>query len=152
LISSAPKLDIERAAQDKRNDTVDSRAGAVLGFSGVVAGLALNSKSLWALPGALVAAIAAVVAASAVWPRSQETVKPRALHGRYMPRPPEETKRSILDTRIDHYETNQTELEKRLNRLKRSIQLLTAAVVLVVVALATALVVNLWGSRSRQVP
>jgi hypothetical protein len=136
------ELDIERSAQEKRNDTLDSRAGTALGFSGVLAGLALNSKSLWALPGALVAAAAAVVAASVVWPRMHNTIKPRALHGHYLARPLDETKRKLLDTRIVDYEKNQEQLKLKTERLRLSIKLLTAAVGLVVVALVAALIVS----------
>ena len=72
------ELDLERAALDKRGDSVDTRAGLVLGFAGVMAGLALGAKSLFALPGVAVAAVAAIQAARVFWPRYQSKINPRA--------------------------------------------------------------------------
>jgi hypothetical protein len=60
-------LDIEREIQTKRGDAADIRAGVVLGFSGALAALALNTKTLLALPGALTAVAAAVCATRVFW-------------------------------------------------------------------------------------
>jgi len=137
------EFNIEAASQDKRGDTLDSRAGTVLGFSGVLAGLALNSKSPWALPGALVAAVAALLAAGVVWPRMYGTIGPRALTLEYLDKPAEATKRKVLDTRIDVYEKNQAQLKIKTKRLRWAIRLLTAAVLLVVGALGILLLAKI---------
>jgi len=36
------EVDLECSAQDRRSDSADSRAGLVLGFAGVIAGVALG--------------------------------------------------------------------------------------------------------------
>ncbi|MFI7591112.1 hypothetical protein [Micromonospora sp. NPDC049359] len=129
------ELDVERTAQEKRAETVDSRAGQVLGFAGVLAGLALNSKSGWALPGAVVAAAAATLVASILRPRMQAGIYPRGLYLGYINKKPDCTKRVVLDTRIADYESNKDQLDIKLNRLDWAVRLLVLAITLVVLAL-----------------
>lgn len=139
------ELDVERAAQEKRSETVDSRAGIVLGFSGVLAGLALNSKSAWAVPGALVAAASAVIAASVLMPRMHANIQPRGLYGGYVTKPAEATKRAVLDTRIVDYESNKEQLDAKLGRLELAVGLLVTAIILVVLALGVATMIERLG-------
>jgi hypothetical protein len=110
------ELDIEREAQDQRSASADTRAGLVLGFSGVIASAAVNSRSLLTLPGIGLAVVAAVLASTVFWPRLQRTVHPRALRNRYLAGPPDLIKLSVLDRRILDYEENQEQIKIKLVR------------------------------------
>jgi hypothetical protein len=135
------ELEAERTALEKRSDGADTRAGIVLGFSGVMAGIAVNSKSGWAVPGLLVGVAAAVLAVRVVWPRTQTTIDPRALRGRYLAAPELRTKQAVLDTRIVDYEFNRDQVATKIKRLKAAYAALAAAVVLTLLGASLRLVV-----------
>jgi len=136
------ELEIERSAQEKRFDSVDSRANTLLGFSGVITGLALNSKSVWALPAAAAAAAAAVLAASVVTPRSVDVINPRRLRLRYGGAPADITKRAVLDTRVGGYDQTQAILEGKVRRLRWTVRLVVVSILLAVVAVGVDTIVG----------
>jgi hypothetical protein len=136
------ELDLERDLQAKIADTADSRAGVVLGFSGAVAGLALNSKMLAAIPGAVVAAGAAVVAATVLLPRAKSTIDPKYLTTDYAARDAEETKKEVHKRRLADYESNKDIPDVKLGRLKVAIHMLVIAIVVAVGGVSIELIVN----------
>ena len=109
-VSAWPSLSIlaeearaEIAAQERRAEALDSKAGVLLGFAGVLVGLTVDK-----LHGVLghiataVAGVAAVLAAAAVVPRSYPTLSLRRLRERYLMAEEEFTRQRLLDTRIAH--------------------------------------------------
>jgi hypothetical protein len=136
------ELDIERDLQAKIADTADSRAGVVLGFSGAVAGLALNSKILLAIPAAVVAAAAAVVAATVLWPRAASTVEPQYLTTNYAARDEVATKVEVHKRRLKDYDQNKDISKAKLGRLKAAIAMLAGAIVLAVAGVSTQLIID----------
>jgi hypothetical protein len=135
-------LDTEREIQAKRGESADSRAGLILGFSGALAALALNTKTLLALPGALVAVAAAVCAMRVLWPRPQNTVDPVVMRRIFVAAPETDTKKAALDRRVADYEKNKEWINTKNQRLKVSISLLTTAIVLVVGGVGLRLIVD----------
>jgi hypothetical protein len=136
------ELDIERGAQEQRSTSADTRAGLVVGFSGVMASIAISNRSLLSLPGLALAVIAAILAATVLWPRLQRTVNPRALRNRYLAGPPDKIKLSVLDRRILDYEENQEQIKIKIARLKRAITVFVAAVVALLLGQATTLILS----------
>jgi hypothetical protein len=136
------ELDLERAIQDRRSESADSRAGIVLGFAGVVAGVALGSKSLLAIPGLIAAGVAAILAARVVWPQPQSTIDPRVLRLTYLAAPSSATALSVLDTRLKDYEFNQDQIKLKIKRLKTAIAALTVSVIMVLTVAAFRLVAD----------
>jgi hypothetical protein len=136
------ELDIERGAQDQRSASTDTRAGLVLVFSGAMASIAVNSRSLLTLPGLVLAVVAAILAATVLWPRLQRTVSPRALRNFYLAGSPELIKLSVLDTRIEDYEVNQEQIKIKVARLKRSIIVFVVAVAALLLGQVTTLILR----------
>jgi hypothetical protein len=97
----------EIAAQERRADALDSKAGVVLGFAGVLVGLSIDKlDGGWGHVATGVAGVAALVAAAVV-PRSYPTLALRHLRERYLMAEEEFTRRRLLDTRIAMYERSQ---------------------------------------------
>jgi len=117
-----------------------TRAGLVVGFSGVLAGLAVSSKSLLTLPGFALAAVAAILAASVLLPRRVRIVSPRGLREGYLTRPPQVAQLTSLDQRIEDYEKNQERIKTKITRFERSIVVFVIALVAVFAGDAVSLI------------
>jgi hypothetical protein len=125
----------EIAAQERRADALDSKAGVVLGFAGVLVGLSIDKlDGGWGHVATGVAGVAALVAAAAVVPRSYPTLALRHLRERYLMAEEEFTRRRLLDTRIAMYERSQQTLELKAWLVTGAAWVLATAVVLTVVA------------------
>jgi hypothetical protein len=97
----AETVESELAAQERRGDALDSKAGVLLGFAGVLVGLTVsNLDGTLATIGAACAGGAAVLAGLAFIPRSFPTLKLRPLRRRYLTADEEFTRLRLLDTRI----------------------------------------------------
>jgi hypothetical protein len=136
------ELDQEREVQVKRGDAADSRAGVVLGFSGALAALAVNTKTLFAFPGALSAVVTAYLATRVLWPRVQNTVDPVALLRLYAVLPEEETKKALLKRRAADYEFNKDWIAAKTSRLKTAVSFLAASIALVVAGVSIDLIIK----------
>ena len=91
----------ELAAQERRGDALDSKAGVLLGFASVLVGLtSTNLHGSLAKLGLGFAAVAAICAVFAFVPRSYPTLKLRPLRRRYFAAEEEFTRLRLLDTRI----------------------------------------------------
>jgi hypothetical protein len=126
------ELDMEAATQTKRGEAADSRAGVVLGASGALAGLAVNTKVLQVIPGAVMALVSAVLAAGVLLPRMRNVIDPVELRRRYAPQPAATTKLQVLDNRIADFVKNEKIVAAKLNILRWAIGALAVAIVLVV--------------------
>ncbi len=69
----------ERDRQLSHFDAVDTKAGVVLGFAGVIAALATNAPSWLRVSSLLASIVAASLALAAFWPRRLPTVQPGVL-------------------------------------------------------------------------
>jgi uncharacterized membrane protein len=97
----AGTVEAELAAQERPGDALDSKAGVLLGFAGVLVGLTVTRlEGDLATVGAACAGVAAVLAGVAFVPRSFPTLKLRPLRRRYRTADEEFTRLRLLDTRI----------------------------------------------------
>jgi hypothetical protein len=125
----------ELAAQERRGDSLDSKAGIMLGFSGVLVALSVSSLSgTLADIGASVAATAAVSAGVAFLPRSYPTLALRRLRDSYLTADEEFTRLRLLDTRIAMYQQTEKLLAIKALLVTVAACTLGAAVVLTVLA------------------
>ena len=107
--------------------------GLILGFGGVLIGLAPDNPTFFQLLGQVVAAVAAAVAGSALWPRVASAVGPRALRDRYLSTDATTTKLRLLDKRIWLFEQDEKRLEDKVARLKAAVWVLGGAVLMMLV-------------------
>ncbi|PRY50793.1 hypothetical protein BCF74_13815 [Knoellia remsis] len=132
-----PSLDIVRAEFDVRLEeqtrlasAFDTRAGVVVGFSGVLIGLSASTQSWFHFAAQVLAAVAAGVALWAIWFRVAGSVDPRALRNAYLNSAPEVTKLRVLDTKIWLFEQDEVRFRAKVRRLTFSLWLLGGAVLL----------------------
>ncbi|MCB0908230.1 MAG: hypothetical protein KDB63_14040 [Nocardioidaceae bacterium] len=125
------ELDLRLAEQDRRGNAFDSRAGIVIGSAGALIGLTAPPTNWANLIGMLVAVAAAFAAAWAIWPRVANAIDPRTVRNKYLTTDPEETQRTLLDTRIVIFEKDQARLEDKGRRLKWSALILGGAILAV---------------------
>jgi hypothetical protein len=131
----AETVESELAAQERRGDALDSKAGVLLGFAGVLVGLTVsNLDGTLATIGAACAGGAAVLAGLAFIPRSFPTLKLRPLRRRYLTADEEFTRLRLLDTRIAMQQETLRHLRVKAYLVTAASVALGAAVVLTVLA------------------
>lgn len=114
----------ERGAQLSHFDSLDTKAGLVLGFAGVLIALGNGSGSLVGQIAVVLAALSAGVAVSAFWPRQFPAIDATRL-GDYAVSELVFTQLTVLDTlEVMMIETSQM-LEVKSRRLKRALVCLT---------------------------
>jgi len=85
------------------------------------------------MPGAVLAAAAAVAAASVLWPRAKSTIDPKYLTTHYAAQDEGKTKEEVHKRRLADYENNKDISRSKFRRLKLAIGMLACAIVLAVV-------------------
>ena len=93
-------LDLVQAERDKQVrhfDSLDGRAGSVLGFAGLLITFAPEAPAAFRVSGVLAAALSAVLALSSFWPRRFPLLEPSVLR-RYVRAEEEFTRLTVLDT------------------------------------------------------
>lgn len=136
-----PILDLarrEHEAQQPHFDSLDSKAGILLGFSGALIALAPVGAPLLVDLGRGVAALAAGLALSTFWPRRYQILNLRILRDRYLAAEPAFTLRRILDTHISMFESNLRVLETKSHRLKLAMVALALAASFITLGLVVA--------------
>lgn len=84
----------ELTAQERRGDALDTKAGVLLGFAGVLVGLTVGQlHGFVAHSGTVLAGVAALLATVAFGPRSYSTLALRRLRETYMTAAAEFTRR-----------------------------------------------------------
>jgi len=126
------ELDIEVQAQTKRTESADSRAAVLLGAAGAVAALAVNTNSVFVLPGAGAAVTAAVLAARVLRPMPHNVLDPVCLREIYVADRETVTKQAALDRRAEDFASNDAAVNSKIRRLKTAITTLVIAIALVV--------------------
>ena len=133
------EVERSREEQQKRNEALDAKAGTLLGFSGVLIGLAVGrSHSLWSLSGVIADGFAAVAAGIVHLAFGYPEIGnlPR-LRLRY-PDPPEQTRLTLVDTKIALYEPREKVLRAKARLVNASAVLLMLAVALQAIGIVAA--------------
>jgi hypothetical protein len=142
LVPALPSLSLlgdevkdELAAQQRRFDALDSKAGVVVGFAGVLVPLSLaNLHGTLAHLGTGAAALAALLAAVAFVPRRTPVLNVRQLRENYLASSEDFTKLRILDSRVLMYETASATVERKANLVTAAVVALGLAVIVTVIA------------------
>lgn len=125
----------ELASQERRADSLDSKAGVLLGFAGLLVTLSVSSlHGVLAHVGAGFAGAAALFAGTAFVPRSYPTLALRRLRDSYITAEDEFTRLRLLDTRIAMYERTQKLLTLKAALITGATGSLGIAVILTVIA------------------
>src|ERR1700747_1870344 len=98
--------DTERAAMSAHAESLDTKAGGVLGFAGVLVGLGASAqpvllKSAISQAGLGLTVAAALLAAWAFLPRNFPVLELRRLRDKYLVASEEHTRLRLLDTQIE---------------------------------------------------
>jgi hypothetical protein len=122
------------AAQERHGDALDSKAGILLGFAGVLVGLSVaNLRGNVAHAGAASAAAAALCAGAAFVPRTFPALAPLRLRNSYLTAQEEFTRLRLLDTRIVLYQETESVLRKKAALVTAAAVLLGIGVILMVI-------------------
>lgn len=131
----------EVAAHERRYDALDTKAGVLLGFSGVIVALSAgNLNGALAHIGTAFAGMAAILAGVAFVPRRFPTIALLTLRDKYLTAEEEFTRLRLLDTRIAMYRQVQ-------DRLKWKARLVTASALILGVAVALTVLASTVSSR-----
>jgi hypothetical protein len=120
----------ERGEQLQHFDSIDTKAGIVLGFAGALVALAPDRASLLVQIGRAVAVLSGFIALWTVWPRRFWSTNLRSLRDKYLAAEPEFTLVQLLDTKIDMAERTAGVLHAKATRLKWAMVTLASSVLL----------------------
>jgi hypothetical protein len=124
----------ELAAQERRADALDTKAGILLGFAGVVVGVTIDKlQGALAIVGTCLAALAALAAVLAFVPRSFPTFALRRMRDSYLTVDEDITRLRLLDTQIAMYQRTERLLGTKARLVTAATVVLAVAVVIIVV-------------------
>jgi hypothetical protein len=127
----------ELESQERRGDGIDTKAGLVLGFAGVLASIQLHGASDARLIALSLDGLTATLAVLGLRSRPFPGLSPRRVRD-YAPWTADQATLKVLDTRIEIYETTQRKLGRKVRFLSGASVTLLAAVIAAVVASALA--------------
>lgn len=137
MAQPSPSLDLvaetirhERELVVQHANSVDAKAGVVLGFAGAVTALASVGLNAWRIPGATTAAAAALWCLPLFKPQKYPAWRARGFRDRFLNAEPVFTKLRILDTEISMVDRATALLEANARRLDWSVRFLIGSVVL----------------------
>lgn len=119
----------ERQLQLAHFDSLDTKAGLVLGFAGVLIALGNGSGTLAGIGSTTLAALAAVASVASFWPRRFASIDPTRL-GDYAGAELAFTQLTVLDTLELMLVETMDRLDMKARRLKWALMSLTAGAVL----------------------
>ena len=120
----------EREAQLRHVESLDTKAGIVLGFAGAVVALGTREASSLSIAGTVTAAIAAALAMWTFMPRAVPVLEARVLRDRYLRANASFTRLHVLDTTVEMIETSARLIRSKSRRLRASMMLLVLATAL----------------------
>lgn len=125
----------ERAAQLEHFDSIDTKAGIVLGFAGAL--VALGSRQTYVLVdlGRGVGVLSGFLSLWTFWPRRYWSTDLRPFRNKYLAAEPEFTRLRLLDTQVDMAERMAGILQDKAMRLKLAMVALAVAVLLTAIGL-----------------
>jgi hypothetical protein len=119
-----------RNAQLQHFDSIDTKAGVVLGFAAGLVALAPDRASPFVRVGRAIAVLSGFLALWTVWPRRYWSTNLRSLRDKHLSADPEFTLLQLLDTKIDMAERTAGILHIKANRLKWAMITLASAVLM----------------------
>lgn len=126
------ELDVELGLLERRSAAVDTKAGLVLGFAGVLVGLTKDVQSWITVAGQVLAVVAAVLAITAFLPRYGGAVNPMTLRQKYLTTDKAVTELSVLDTRLIIKERDEAALRVKARRVRMAVVILVLAIAVIV--------------------
>jgi hypothetical protein len=134
--------DTELAAMSAHAESLDTKAGVVLGFAGVLVGLGATAqpvvlKSVISQAGLGLTVAAAVLAAWAFLPRNFPVLELRRLRDKYLVASEEQTRLRLLDTQIEMTRQAATLVKRKGYRIQLSVGCLACATALIVIGTLT---------------
>jgi hypothetical protein len=121
------ELDLEQGSKKRRSASLDSKAGLLLAAAGVLVGLNATVNPWLDVVVHGLAALAAAVAVSSMWPRLAGTVSPLQLRRHYVHLPEAHTRLVVLDTRLALHQADEDRLRRRARLFKLAAVLLASA-------------------------
>lgn len=133
----------ERRTMNAHAESLDSKAGVVLGFAGVLVGLGATASAAVTTTrafqiGLILAVVSAVLAAWAFLPRRYPVLEVGELRQSTLTASPEETRLELLDTQIEMIRETATLLQHKGWRVRASVGCLAVAAALVVAGILSA--------------
>lgn len=123
------RVEAQLELQIRHFESLDNKAGIVLGFAGVLVAVARGAGG-FAVGGRVIAVSASLFALWAFLPRNYPVINTRKLRDRYLRADPEFTDLHLLDTQIAMEERAAEVLRRKALRLRVSIALLAASILL----------------------
>jgi hypothetical protein len=120
----------ERDSQVRYFDSIDAKAGILLGFAGALVALSPVRTDVLVEMGRSVGIVSGFLALWTFWPRRYWSTDLRPLRDRYLAAEPEFTTLRLLDTQIDMVERTAEILRSKAIRLKAAMIALAIAVLL----------------------
>lgn len=127
LIAAEAKAELE--SQMRHFESLDTKAGLVLGFSGVLVAVSGAAGGPWLTSARLIAGLAAGVALMAFVPRRFPALDVRALRDEYIRAEESFTRMTLIDTRIEMTSEAASTIQKKAWLNKIGLALLLASVV-----------------------
>jgi len=137
----AREVDHERDAHLRHTDAVDTKAGLVLGFSGVLVAVPATRLNVDLVPGLVIALTAGLLSLAVLLPQRFPTWELRSLRDRYLTAEHAFAELHTLDTRIAMVDTMKRQLGRKTRLLRAAITCLAAAAA----ALTAGSIVSLGG-------
>jgi len=125
------ELDRAELASQQRAQSLDGKAGLILGAAGVIVALAAAHESVLRTVGQGFAVAAGAAAGWAFLPRTGGTINPAGLQEHYLDQPELQTRLTLLATRTDLYQADEESLKRKFRRLRWAVGLLLLAAVAV---------------------
>jgi hypothetical protein len=134
----ADQVASERETMREHAESLDAKAGVVLGFAGILVGLGATAQSdishdVAFRIGLCAGVLAALLAAWAVVPRRYPVLEALRLRNMYLTAAEAETRLDLLDTQIDMIEQTAVLLKSKGYRLSAAVACLAAAAALIVI-------------------
>jgi len=135
-------VDTERAAMSAHAESLDTKAGVVLGFAGVLVGLGATAQPVFlrsaiSQAGLGLTVAAAMLAAWAFLPRNFPVLELLRLRDKYLVASEEETRLRLLDTQIEMTRQAASLVKRKGYRIQLSVGCLACATALIVIGTLT---------------
>ena len=122
-------MEAERERHAAHAESLDAKAGILLGFAGVVVALRGSGRESWiGIAGLLLTALAALLAVLAFAPRPFAVLEVRHLRDRYLRADARFTRLTLVDTEIEMIESTAELVRRKARLLLASLVLLLAGV------------------------
>lgn len=135
LESVRREVDIEQQRQDAIVESLDTRAGIMLGFAGVIVAVG-GAQGTLGLYGAALAGVSAVLSAVAMVPRTHSVMDTQKYAQLYLYEEPGDPDREALKRRLKNLKDNDDARRWKVLTLKPAIVTLIASVVLTAIGVA----------------